>query len=314
MNTIIPFISRSDPAERAAWIAALERAMPTQSIRDFATLSKAEREQAMVAIVANPDPAELAQFLNLVWVQSLWAGVERIVQELPGTQLKIVRMVDPQLADTMAEAVLAWTLYLHRDMPRYRAQQARGEWLAQPLPLPRERRVSILGLGNLGILAAQRLMTHGFTLAGWSRSKYVVEGMDTYAGAVGLQDMLAQTDILIALLPLTPQTRGLLDGAALAAMPRGASIINFARGPILVEDALISALDSGHIDHAVLDVFDREPLPPGHAYWKHPSVTVLPHISAPTNQTTASAIVAAHMAAYFQSGVIPPSVDLTRGY
>lgn len=314
MPSIIPFLSQSDQGEQAAWVEALSRAMPAERIVPFAALSAAEREAATVAIVANPDPAEVAELPGLVWIQSLWAGVERIVHDLAGFDGTIVRLVDPELARTMAEAVLAWTLYLHRDMPAYAAAQRRKEWQPLNYVRPQERSIGLLGLGELGRAAAQALLQGGFTVRGWSRTPRSVNGVETFSGADGLAQMLAQTDILVCLLPLTPQTRGLVDARALALLPRGASLINFGRGAVVVIDDLLQRLDNGHIAHAVLDVFEKEPLPSDSRLWDHPGVTVLPHISAETNRETAAAIAAANIAAYREAGAIPKGIDRTLGY
>ena len=298
----------------STWIAALNAALPEYTIRGFDTLSEAERQAATVAIVADPDPAELARMPNLVWIHSLWAGVERIVEELPSDGPAIVRLEDPQMAKTMAEAVLTWTLYLHRDMPRYRRQQEQRVWKEHALPLPSERTVGMLGLGVLGREAAQKLLEQDFRVCGWSRSGTTMDGVETYQGSSGLDEMLSVCDIVVVLMPLTAETRGLLDTNRLSTMKKGASLINFARGPIVETDALIELLDSGHLDHAVLDVFTEEPLPAGDPLWAHPQVTVLPHISGPTNRITASAIVAGNIRTFFETGRAPSGVDRSRGY
>ena len=314
MSTIIPFVSRIEKTERQEWLAALRAAIPNYTIEALSELTDNELASAQVAIVANPDPAELKRLPNLVWVQSLWAGVERMVRELPDEKFKIVRMTDPQLAKSMAEAVLAWVMYLHRDMPRYRRQQNEYVWKQHQLPLPGDRTIGILGLGNLGNAAALKLLEQGFNVCGWSRSGTPVNGVTVYSGADGLHQTLARSDILVILLPLTRETHGLLNDDKLQALPSGASIINFARGPILDSSSLIKQLDSGHLDHAVLDVFEVEPLPIDNPLWSHPDVTVLPHISAPTNQTTASTIVSKNIEKFIRSGEIPNFVNIQMEY
>jgi len=314
MSTTIAFVSRIDDDDLHKWMRALKAAMPNQRIVTIDKMSDDERQHAEVAIVANPDPAELGRLPNLKWVQSLWAGVERMMSELPDTDLSIVRMTDPQLAATMAEAVLAWTLYLHRDMPRYREQQAQQLWRQHDVALPGERTVCILGLGHLGQCAAAKLIGQDFRVCGWRRTACEMDGVETFFGDDGLDAVLAQSDILVCLLPLTDQTRGLLNAKRLAMLPSGAALINFARGPIVDDAALIESLDNAHLRHAVLDVFDIEPLPADDPYWSHPNVTVLPHISAPTNRTTASIIAAKNIEAFLQTGHIPAGVDRNTGY
>lgn len=313
MDTTIPFVHRVSPAEADAWLAALGDAAPELSIVDFARLSDAERASARVAIAANPDASALRTLPELRWIQSLWAGVEGIVQELADLPVPIVRMEDPQMAETMAEAVLTWTLYLHRDMPRYFRQQLLSQWLQHPVRLARERRVGILGLGKLGTAAAQVLCQHGFHVSGWSGSEKSA-AFATYWGTDGLYQLLSLSDIVIVLAPLTEATRGLLDARALSVLPQGASVINFARGALIDDQALLQALDAGHLSHAVLDVFTQEPLPAHSAFWQHAKITVLPHVSAPTNKPTACAIVARQLRNYFSTGAIPAAVDRSRGY
>lgn len=311
---VLPFLSRSQPEAVARWLAALGAALPDHRVVPFAQLSPAERAVAEVAIVADPDPAELAQLPALKWVQGLWAGVERMMAELPAGGPQVVRLVDPMLARTMATAVLAWTLYLYRDMPRYRQQQQDRVWRQHVLPRPAEVPVGILGLGTLGRQAAAALIEQGFPVIGWSQSPKTLEGGRALHGAEGLHELLAQARIVIVLLPLTPDTRGLLADDLLARMQSGAALVNFGRGPILDTSALLAALDRGHLSHAVLDVFDQEPLPATSPLWSHPGVTVLPHISAPTDMQSASQIAADNITAFLATGAIPPGVDRARGY
>lgn len=315
MKPVIPLLIRAQEDELAIWQQQLPAALQDIAIaKSFDELSEEERQTAELAIVANPDPKDVAALPNLKWVQSLWAGVERLVSELPEDSPLIVRMTDPQMAETMSEAVLAWTLYLHRDMPRYTRQQRDRVWLEHPLKLPSQQTVAVLGLGKLGSRALARLRDNGFDVCGWSRSKKDFIGVETYHGDDGLKTILAKADIIIMLMPLTAETRGLLNRETLALLPKGASIINFARGPIIDDDALLEALDSGHLAHAVLDVFSAEPLPQDHPYWSHPNVTVLPHISAPTIPATAAKIVTDNITSYLKTGTIPQSVDRKRGY
>jgi len=313
MSLPIPFIHTLSKDEEAEWISAIESLLPEASLCPPGRLTGAERAAARVAVVANPDPADLGGLPNLVWVQSLWAGVEKLAPHMPD-HVAIVRMTDPQLAATMAEAVLAWTLYLHRDMPAYARQQRAHEWRQRDLPLASERTIGILGLGLMGETAARRLQANGFRVIGWSRSPRTMDGIETFHGEDGLGAVLARTDILVLLLPLTAETRGLMGADALARMKPGASLINFGRGALIDDAALLARLDSGALDHAVLDVFAAEPLPADSPYWMHERVTVLPHISAPTSVATASRIVADNLRAWLRDGTIPRAVDRRAGY
>ena len=315
MRPVVPFVSSASPDERQAWREALPQALDgIADVKPFEDLTDDERTAARVAIVANPDPANVAALPNLVWVQSLWAGVERLMGELPADGPKIVRLTDPQMAETMSEAVLAWTLYLHRGMPRYVAQQRQKIWQDHELKRPQERTVGILGLGKLGASAALRMKANSFNVIGWSRTEKSIDGIACRHGRDGLLEVLGKSDFIVLLMPLTDETRGLLGRDELSACKKGSSIINFARGPIIDKAALLDALDQGPLGHAVLDVFDVEPLPPSSRLWDHAKVTVLPHISAPTIISTASGIVAGNIGRYFEDGTIPPAVDRDRGY
>ncbi len=236
------------------------------------------------------------------------------MSELPNAKFDIVRMKDPNLASTMAEAVLAWTLYLHRDMPKYHLQQKRKVWKQNDLVERKNRHIGVLGLGNLGRASVEKLLLNGFNVSGWSRNQAHIEGVKCFYGRGGLEDILPRTDILISLLPLTSETRGLLNFKRLGFLPRGASLINFSRGPIVEETALLQHIEHGHIEHAVLDVFDIEPLPPTNALWDSPNVTILPHISAPTNIQSASKLAAKNIMEYFKTGEVPEAIVRTRGY
>ena len=318
MNSPIPYLFQGAPVKEQAWLAQLARAMPAETILTLDQLPDEQRARVELAIVANPDPLALKSLPNLKWVHSLWAGVERLVADLRETPLTIVRLVDPQLAATMAEAVLAWTLYLHRGMPAYARQQAARLWQPHPYVRPERKTVGLLGLGLLGQAAAQKLLGAGFQVCAWRRSGGLPDAslgqVSCFAGAEGLLEVLRRSDILVCLLPLTPETRGLLDAKHLAGLPEGAALINFARGPILNTAALLAALDSGALSHAVLDVFEHEPLPVESALWTHPGVTVLPHISGPTDLETGAQIVAQNVAQYRQTGLIPSGVDRVKGY
>jgi len=310
----IPFVANPHYRFAGEWLAALRREMPNECIVPLNELGAAAKPESRFAIVINPLPEDIRQLPRLEWVHSVWAGVERLVADLGKTDLKIVRLVDPQLADTMAEAVLAWTMYLHRDMPEYAAQQRQRRWLAGDYVRADNRTVSLLGMGTLGEAAAQRLLKANFNVCGWSRTRKSLPGVECFAGENELPAMLAKTDILVCLLPLTAETKGLLNAEKLACLPPGASFINFGRGPIVCDEALRAVLDDGRLKHAVLDVFNVEPLPADSWQWAHPRITVLPHCSAPTDRKTASAIVAANIRAYRETGATPAGVDPVRGY
>ncbi|MDY8108957.1 glyoxylate/hydroxypyruvate reductase A [Fulvimarina sp. 2208YS6-2-32] len=309
----VPFVHTMQSEEASEWQAELQSALPEYRVCSPGSLSKAEAQAVKVAIVANPEPSELDRFPSLVWVQSLWAGVERLVTSLRDT-VGIVRLVDPVLANTMAEGVLAHVLYLHRRMPEYRAQQQEGIWRPLRQPTASERTIALLGIGELGRSCADLLVRCGFRVIGWSRSPSDMEGFECHSGKNALPVVLENADIIVVLLPLTDETFGLIDARMLAKCRRGASLINVARGPIVHTSALLNALDDGQIAHAILDVFEVEPLPRTSPLWTHRAVSVMPHVAAPTSQRSASLIAARNIRAYFERHEMPTSVDRSIGY
>ena len=315
----IPFISRYPDAHAAWWLEYLRAELPDEEIVLPATLTPRQRATTEFALVAGPEARHLEGFDNLRWVQSTWAGVESLLEALP-RHVHVARLIDPELTRRMAEAVLAWTLYLHRRMPEFRRQQEARAWFKLRYRPASEVTVGVLGLGELGRAAAERLVANGFRVRGWSHSPKDIPGVESDIGEGGLSAVLAEADILVCLLPLTDETRGLLDGAAFAKTRRprehypAPGFINFARGPIVVEEDLVAALDSRRLSHAVLDVFDEEPLPEGSALWGHPNVTVLPHISALTEPSTAAVVVGENVRRWRRTGELPAGVDRRRGY
>ena len=315
MKPLVPFVRDVEEGPHPELTAALRSHLPDVDLIEHAEIDPARLSEATVAIVDGPSADQLASLTNLGLVQSTWAGVEAIIPAVPEGVL-IARMVDPRLAVTMAEAALAWTLYLHRDMPRYARQQRDRTWLAHPLVHAEDRRVGIAGLGVLGVAAARVLSDHGFAVAGWARSPKAITGVSCFHGDAGLERLLERSDIVINLLPDTDATVATFDAQAFAWMPHGSSLINLGRGPTIDDDALLAALDSGQLDHAVLDVFDVEPLPIDHRFWVHDSVTVLPHITGPTTVETAAVIAASNVRRFLATGVVPADalVDRSLGY
>lgn len=314
MKPIIPFSGQVEDSEQSAWIEAINANTTRFRITPIKDISEKDKNFAELAVVANPDVSDLNNLPALKWVQSLWAGVDGLLASDLNPNIAIVRLTDPQMATTMSEAVLAWCLYLHRKMPAYKQQQSNAEWRPLTLSTPQQCRISVFGLGKLGAAAAQRLQRNQFTVQGWSRSKKSLSHIQTFYGETGFRDILSSTDIAVILLPRTASTEGLFNTEALQLLPDGASVINFARGPIVVENDLLASLDTGHIDHAVLDVFNHEPLPGSHPYWHHPGITVLPHISAPTTIATAADIAVNNIEQYIECGKIPDAVERNRGY
>ena len=314
MKSIVPFISVLPKADIDQWLKILKKKLPKERIVKFSNLKKSDYKKIDVAIVANPNPTEVKKLVNLKWIQSVWVGVEKLVESFKSERVKIVRLVDPEMNRTMSEAVLSWVLYLHRDMHFYQVQQNKRVWKEADYIKPSKKIVSIIGLGELGSASAAKLIENGFNVCGWSRGKKNIKKVKSFTGELGLKNMLKQTDILVCLIPLTRKTKYLLNYKTLSYLKKGASIINFARGAIINAKDLVKHLNSGTIKHAVLDVFEQEPLPKTSILWKHKNVTVLPHISAHTDMDTASSIVCKNIKMYRLKNRIPKSVNMVRGY
>ncbi|MBM1311250.1 glyoxylate/hydroxypyruvate reductase A [Sulfitobacter mediterraneus] len=239
-----------------------------------------------IVYAPNSDLQDFTPYTRAKAVLNLWAGVENITGNKTLT-IPLARMVDPGLTKGMVEWVTGHVMRYHlgidTDILRSDAQ-----WQPRTPPLAQERSVVILGLGALGAAVAQILLGLGFEVSGWSRSAKSIEGVTCHSGDAGLTQALSRAEIAVLLLPDTPATENTLNADTLAAMPRGAFIINPGRGPLIDDDALLAALNTGQIDHATLDVFRIEPLPQDHPYWAHPQVTVTPHIAAETRACTAS--------------------------
>lgn len=262
------------------------------------------------------DSAEgVADLPNLRLIVAITAGVERLLGSRtlpPGVPL--VRGVSVGMTQHMTEYVVHHVLAHHRQARAYREQQARHEWRELPQPPAAERRVGILGLGVLGTASAVALAALGFSVRGWSRAPKAVPGVESLAGAEGLTRILESSDILVNLLPLTDETKGLLDDRMLARLPHGSCLINVSRSGVIVEGALLAALDEGRISEATLDVFDAEPLPPEHALWRHPRVTVTPHCAGPSDMEEVAFILADSIRRLDEGRPLRNRVDIDAGY
>lgn len=245
-------------------------------------------------------------------VLSLWAGVERIVGN-PTLTMDLCRMVDPALTEGMVEWVVGHALRHHLGMDRHIVNPGRV-WDPTCPPLARERPLTILGLGALGAACGQALAALNFPVTGWSRTPKEVPGLTCLSGGDGLDRALSTAAILVTLLPRTPETENILDARSLALLPKGAVILNPGRGALIDDEALLAALDGGHIGHATLDVFRVEPLPPDHRYWSHPRVTVTPHIAADTRTSTAARVIVENIRRGEAGEPFLHRVDRVRGY
>jgi glyoxylate/hydroxypyruvate reductase len=267
------------------------------------------------ALLWRPPAAFFAEQKKLKAAFALGAGVDSLLaaEGLP-PGLPLYRIEDAGMADQMVEYALYACLERLRGFARYRAEQAARIWGQGRYAERSELRVSVLGLGVLGGAVARALSDFGFSVSAWSKSPKTLPGIACHSGPDGLAATLSKADLLIILLPLCPDTEGLLDEARLSLLPSGAWLVNLARGGLVHEDAMLAALDDGRLGRAMLDVFRAEPLPPGHPFWTHPLVSVTPHIAAITPEEKAARQIAAGIAALEGGGQPPGRVDRLAGY
>lgn len=299
--------------EHQAWLHALQQSLPE------ANWQPAEQHGSAleVAVVASPPPGSLQGRPALRLIQSLWAGVDRIMADASvPTAVPLARMVDPAMNAAMAQTALWATLGLHRGFFRYQEQQRQGFWQQHAQRQAHEVPVLLLGLGVLGSQVAQALTSLGYPVTAWRlhAGRSAPPGVQGVHGLPALEHALSQTRVVINLLPLTAHTRGLINADFLGRLPAGAGLVNLARGAHVVDADLLQALDAGRLAHAVLDVFSIEPLPQDHGYWRHPCVTVLPHVAALTDPRTACEVVADNVRRLGRGEPLLHVVDRQRGY
>lgn len=300
-----------EPAE--SWVAAFGALLPDLEVRVWPDCGR--REDVEFALVSHMPHGELATFPNLRFVASMSVGVEHLLDDphLP-PHLPLVRSVNPQRSASMAQYVLLHVLRYFRRLPDYQAQQRAKHWERLPQRHAQDLRVGVMGLGSLGLAAAQQLRHCGFDVAGWTRTPHDHEGIANFVGRDGFFPFLARSDILVCQLPLTPETQDIIDARALAALPRGACLINAARGEHVVEEDLLAALESGHIAGATLDVFREEPLPAGHPFWIHPKVTITPHNSCDGRATHGAITIADNIRRAREGRPLVNLVNRAAGY
>lgn len=301
------------PALWEEYHEALPAALAEAGLKFDLVRDAADPAQVDYIVYAPSAPLQdFTPFTRAKAVLSLWAGVERIVGNATLTQ-PLCRMVDPYLTEGMVEWVAGHALRHHLGMDRHIANPGRV-WDPTCPPLARTLPVTILGLGTLGTAAARALAALNFPVTGWSRTPKDVPGIRCLHGQAGLENALSSAAMVVLLLPRTPDTEAILNPRTLAMLPRGAVILNPGRGALIDDAALLSALDSGHVGHATLDVFRVEPLPQDHPYWSHPRVTVTPHIAADTRPSSAAKVIAENIRRGEAGLPFLHLVDRTRGY
>jgi glyoxylate/hydroxypyruvate reductase len=313
--SILIAVTDWDPAP---WRARLADLLPGHALATPETL--ADPGSVHYGMSWRHRPGAFADLPNLQAIFSLGAGVDHVLADPRLPDVPIVRVVDPDLTARMSEWVVMQVLLHHRQFRRYDRQQAERIWAEdEAQPAAAEVRVGILGLGELGLDAARKLRSVGFDVAGWSRSRKSAPSLESFHGPEGLDALLARTDILVSLLPLTPDTRGLLNASLFAELARdgrlgGPFLINAGRGGLQVEADIVSALDAGVLKGASLDVFETEPLPAASPLWAHPNVFVSPHNAAVSAPGSIARYIAEQILAFERGEPLRNVVDRTRGY
>ncbi|WP_108484251.1 2-hydroxyacid dehydrogenase [Oceaniglobus ichthyenteri] len=300
------------PARWPDYAEPLRAAFAAHGIDANLSCDHPPEEVDYIVFAPNGPITDFTPFTRCKAVLGLWAGVETVVDNETLTQ-PLARMVDSGLRDGMVQWVAGHVLRHHLGLDIDILGQD-GTWTVRTPPLARDRRVGILGLGALGTACGQALAGLDFPVMGWSRRPKKIENITCYSGEAGLRKTLENSDILVLLLPQTPETENTLNADTLALMPRGAVVINPGRGPLIDDDALLEALESGQIGHATLDVFRIEPLPEDHPFWAHPNVTVTPHIASATRPETASTLIAENIQRVENGQSLLNQVDRAAGY
>jgi glyoxylate/hydroxypyruvate reductase A len=312
MAGAIAYVSRD--TDGVQWKKLLEAGLGPL---DFRTLKGGFGNAAdvEVALAWKPDKGVLDSFKNLKLIVSLGMGVDHLLADNRVPEgVPVTRIMDDGLVGQMSEYAIYWALRHHRDIDQYAELQRNQTWKPLDFVDTIHRRIGIMGLGTIGQDAARKFAQLGFPTAGWSRSPKSLPGIETFHGSDGLTKFLARSDILVSVLPLTRETHGILNAKTFARLPKGAYLINMARGGHVVDADLLAALDSGELSGAVLDVFNTEPLPADHPYWTHPKVHVTPHIAGATNPRTASPGVIENIKRLRAGQPLIHTVDPKSGY
>lgn len=306
------FLYKADPERGAVWARLFAERAPDIDFRIWPDIG----DPSSVRYLAAWEPPEkLAEtFPNVEVVFSVGAGVDQFDFSRIPPDVPVVRMIESGLVAGMVEYATLAVLAAHRDWLPYAAQQREGVWNPIRVRTAGSRRVGVLGMGVLGQAVLAKLQGFGFQCAGWSRTARELAGIESYAGEEGMDAFLARTDILVCLLPLTNATRGILSRDLFERLPPGAALVNVGRGGHLLEPDLLEALDSRRLSAAILDVFDTEPLPAGHPFWRHPRIMVTPHIASMTQPETAVEAVLENLRRHREGLPLIGLVDRRQGY
>jgi len=295
------------------WRAAIQKELPEELVEVYPNV----KDPAAVdfIITFKPRKAALQEFPNIKVIQSLGAGVNNIIETNALTEdMTLARIVDPFLAEDMWEFTLAVVLSEIKNLPKYQKQQAQSLWKPSYYKRFRDTTIGILGLGKIGTCVAANFAALGFPVKGWSNSKKEIKGVESYVGMEELPNALNNVNFLINILPLTNATEKILTSSNLEHLPKGAFVINVGRGPHNDEAAIIHLLDTEHLAGVHLDVFNQEPLPTDHPFWKHPKIKITPHVASLTNRSSAAILIADNYRRFKAGQKLANIVSLERGY
>ncbi len=308
--TISIICTNKDPKP---WVDALKKLDPTLDVQIWP--NERRKEDVEFVLCWNHPEGVLADYPNLQCICSMGAGIDHLSNDafFP-KDLPVVRLVDPLLAQSMFEYICAVVMFHFRELDVYKAQQGQSNWLQQPPKSIFQTTIGIMGLGNIGKYSASKFSDIGFNVIGWSRTKKSIKGVKSYTGEDQLEEFLSQASILICLLPLTNETRGILNLKNFNKLPQGAYLVNVARGEHLVDEDLIMALNEGQLRGACLDVFREEPLVKSHPFWNHSKILLTPHCASITDPISVAPQVVQNYRLMQDSKPLLNQVNLLRGY
>jgi len=306
------FLYKSATERGAVWARHFASHAPDVPFRIWPDVGDPAAVRYLAAWTLPPDLA--TTFPNLEVLFCVGAGIDQFDLSQVPPSIPVVRMIEPGLVEGMVEYATLAVLAVHRHWPAYVAQQREGRWQTLPIRTAATRSVGVMGLGVLGQAVIEKLRGFGFRCAAWSRSRHDLQGVECYAGLESLPAFLSRTDILVCLLPLTQATRGILNQRVFDALPKGAAVVNVARGAHVVTEDLLRALETGQVSAAILDVTDPEPLPERHPLWTHPRVIITPHVASQSQPESSAQAVLENVRRHRRGEPLVGLVDRSRGY
>lgn len=308
--SILLVCNGKDPVK---WVNALRKELPETDL--FIYPEVPDREKIDFVICWKSKKGELDAFPHIKVIQSLGAGVDHIFEtQTLSKEIAVTRIVDPNLANDLWEFVVTLVMAELKQIPTYIHQQMNRSWEKQAYRRIADTRIGVLGLGQIGAYIAEKLAQMGFVVSGWSQSAKSIPKVQSYQGKEGFESCLKQADILINLLPLTPETTGILNREHLSLLPQAAVLINVGRGGHLQEEDLIPLLEEGRLSRAYLDVFQTEPLPRDHPFWQHPKIVMTPHTASMTDAQSAVNQIVENYRRMRAGKELLNQVSIKRGY